>query len=256
MSRLCVCLFGLVLCTGIACDPDDTDNDDMNVLIITAPDMPDDMTLDMPEDLPDLAHDLSAPDDMPVMVEPDMPEEPDLEPDMPEEGLPSSCDEGCKVQDLTITFGEEVRPIGRAIYGFSVPEADGEPWTLYMEMLEGELQACPEGPSSPKHTLIMSGVPIFEDELPVDKQSFPDLNAVLFEFEEDLLPDPPFRTRAESITVSARALSVCVECVGMPAPSDPDGFMAITMSATFPEGEIAGDVYAVHCDSLDRPAVQ
>ncbi len=257
MFVMCVsCVFG-------ACSQDPSSHsEDMDVVI----DMPEDQASDLtqPLDMPDAEPDLEAPVDMPEeedLAAQDMPADlidmaPDMpSPDMPDGGLPGVCEGDCATQELTVTFGAETRSLGRAIYGLTAPSEEGEPWTLYLEALEGELDKCPEGPSAPDYTMIFANIPIFEDDMAITKEMVPGLSVAFFDFQGDLLPDNKPFTRADSITVSARALSVCEACVGMPAPSDEDGFLALTMEATFEEGTIAGDIYAVHCDSMDQPPI-
>ena len=174
-----------------------------------------------------------------------------------EMGLGSECDEACALQRLEIALNGQTRALSRAVYGLTAPSSSsqGGGWEIYLEAYEGGDQGCPSDESAtPRYTMIVSGLPIPQDLEPINKLSEPSLNAVLFDFDGDLIEGTSLWTRATNVTVSARALSVCTECVGQPAPSDQEGFVALTLTAQLEGGGlIEGELYASHCDSLDEP---
>ena len=162
-------------------------------------------------------------------------------------GLPKSCSGTCATQTLTVTFGSTTVPIERAVYGVD-KDAQGQPG-VYIEALHGGFTGCPQQ-SSPTtdRTLIISGLPLPLDTTAITKTD--GLVVSLLDYKGDLLPTKPV-TKATAASVTFVAADVCPGCVGKPAPSHPGGFVALDLSATFPEGTVSGRLYAVHCDSLD-----
>lgn len=162
-------------------------------------------------------------------------------------GLPKSCSGSCAKQTLTVTFGSTTVPIERAVYGVD-KDAQGKPG-IYIEALHGGFTGCPQQ-SSPTtdRTLIISGLPLPLDTTAITKTD--GLVVSLLDYKGDLLPSKPV-TKATAASVTFVAADVCPGCVGKPAPSHPGGFVALDLSATFPEGTVSGRLYAVHCDSLD-----
>lgn len=223
-------------------------------------DMPADASMDMP-DADTLSDQDTVPADQGVdadMGEPlDLAEEPDLS-DMNGAGdMRPTCERECATHALTIEFGANTRSLGRAMYGLSSPEqsVNGEEWEIYVESLEGGYSGCTQELSpSPDYTFILSGLPILMGGEVLSKET-DQINAILFDYEGDLVPDPPFRTVATEVRVTARTTSVCTDCVGMMAGdmdnSDPNGFVSLEVEAIFPEGSVKGMLYAEHCDSLD-----
>ena len=204
-----------------------------------------------------------APDDMGVdadMQDPlDSAQDLDTQDLAQPEDMRPTCEGDCATHSLTIEFGADTRTMERAVYGLSSPEqsVNGEGWEIYVEALEGGFAGCPEELSpSPDYTLILSGLPLLVGGEVLSKETAP-INAILFDYKEDLISGFPPRTVATELTITARAASVCVDCVGAtPAGgdmdnSDPEGFVSLEIEATFPEGTIKGTLYAAHCDSLD-----
>lgn len=161
--------------------------------------------------------------------------------------LPKSCSGACAKQTLSVIFGSVTAPIERAVYGID-KDAQGKPG-IYIEALHGGFAGCPQQ-SSPTtdRTLIVSGLPLPTDTTPITKTD--GLVVSLLDYKGDLLPSKPL-TKATAASVTFVAADVCPGCVGKPAPSHPGGFVALDLSATFPEGTVSGRLYAVHCDSLD-----
>ncbi len=212
--------------------------EDLGIIVDSSPDM-------IESDMADMQADAD------MLPDEDMDMAPDMMEDMSSTDLPSTCGESCQQQDLTLMFGQNSRTIERAVYGLSSPDmsVNGQ-WEIYIEALQGGFSGCPDEQSSaPDYTMVLTGMPIFTQKGDWTSDSH-NINAVLFDYEGDLLPDPPFYARATAVQVSPRALDVCVPCVEN-SMSDEDGFVALDMSATFMEGTISGSLYAVHCDSLD-----
>lgn len=224
----------------MAMTPDDMSQPDMS-----ARDMPLDQG-EPPKDLgPDIPPSLDAPADL---EEIDMAGPEDMRP---------TCEGDCATHDLTIAFGANTRALGRAVYGLSSPEqsSSGEGWEIYVEALQGGFSGCPEELSNaPEYTFIVSGLPIVTGGEELSNETH-QLNAILFDYQGDLVPDPPFRTTATDVRITARTTSVCTDCVGMGSSmmgnSDPGGFVSLDIEATFPEGTVSGTLYAEHCNSLD-----
>lgn len=157
-------------------------------------------------------------------------------------GLPSTCEGGCRATDLTAAFGATTRRLDRAYYGVTASSA-----TLHVEAYRGGDPGCPT-PSSPPpdYTLVLGTVAIPTSTMPAGSPGN------LLDFVGDLLGGP-LGAAATSVTLTPVAANVCATCVGMPAPADPDGLLALEVSLTFESGTITGHLFATHCDSLDTP---
>lgn len=165
--------------------------------------------------------------------------------DGPESSLPTTCEGACATLALTATFNGNTRTFDRAFYGFTLSRLGA---SLYLEASAGGTAGCPTGGGrTPDRTFRI-------DALAVPTSSAPLTGAgALLDFRGDLLPAAPTAS-ADTTTATPVAASLCPECVGMPAPSDPDGFLALDVQSTFTgaaPGTVAGHVYATHCDSLD-----
>lgn len=251
----------------LACRDDDTspDRDDMSS---STADMTGDASMQQDATMADMADMGSDQDLLPLdqgddadMSEPlDAPQDLSSSDMMDMEDMRPTCEGECATHDLTIAFGATTRSLGRAVYGLSSPEqsVNGEGWEIYVEGLQGGFAGCPEELSdAPDYTFILNGLPILTGGEVLSKETH-QLNAILFDYEGDLVPDPPFRTVATEVRVTARTTSVCTDCVGAmgeddmgSSNSDPGGFVSLEVEAVFPEGVISGTLYAEHCDSLD-----
>jgi hypothetical protein len=159
-------------------------------------------------------------------------------------GLPTTCAGACATLDLTATFGGTSRGFDRAFYGLTRGRAGT---TLYVEATGGGDPGCPtETSRTPERTFRVADL-----ALPASTAPLAGAGALL-DFTGDLLPGAPVAS-ASATTVTPVAARLCASCVGMPAPSDPDGLVALDVTATFaaPPGTVSGRVYATHCDSLD-----
>lgn len=80
-------------------------------------------------------------------------------------------------------------------------------------------------------------------------------NVNLLDLAGEILGDQLF-ANATSLSMTVSASSLCQDCAGMPAPSDPDGFVAFELDAEWsdldPPLTASGYVHATHCDSLDE----
>jgi ABC-type Fe3+-hydroxamate transport system substrate-binding protein len=159
-------------------------------------------------------------------------------------GLPTTCAGACATLDLTATFSGTSRGFDRAFYGLTRGRAGT---TLYVEATGGGDPGCPtETSRTPERTFGVADL-----ALPASTAPLAGAGALL-DFTGDLLPGAPVAS-ASATTVTPVAARLCASCVGMPAPSDPDGLVALDVTATFaaPPGTVSGRVYATHCDSLD-----
>ncbi len=168
--------------------------------------------------------------------------------DAPASTLPATCDATCRTQSLAVRFGNTSLPIERAVYGV---ERAGGGFAIHLEALHGGFSGCPTMSSpTPARTLVVSGLPVPRDDAPRSERD--GVSATLLDYEGTLLPGAPL-TRATAVRVTATAALVCTSCLGAAPPADPNGFLALELQATFPEGTIGGHVFASHCDSLDGP---
>ncbi|MBP6841179.1 MAG: hypothetical protein KBG28_29800 [Kofleriaceae bacterium] len=162
-----------------------------------------------------------------------------------EAGLPTTCDGACRAMTLTAAFGAVSHTFDRAFYGLTVA---GATTTLYVEASLGAAAGCPTASSpTPDYTFRLANL-----ALPTSTASLP-ASGGLIDFVGDLLPTVPTAS-AMSTSVIPVAASLCPTCVGQPAPSDPDGLIAVDVVATFSgaaSGVVSGRAVATHCDSLD-----
>ena len=159
------------------------------------------------------------------------------------------CAGACAELTLSATFGGTTRAFDRAFYGITAAAvaSSGAP-ELHVEATAGGGETCPTDSSpTPDRTLVVDGVPPGATAA-LDESS--GVSVSLLDFTGELLPDAPI-ARATALSVTVAFADVCVECVGGAPPSDPDGAVALDVTATFAEGAAAGHVYAVHCDSMD-----
>jgi hypothetical protein len=154
----------------------------------------------------------------------------------------STCEGTCQTTALTATFGQTTRVLDRAYYGISKTPSGS---TLFVEAYRNAPARCPEeSDPPPDYTLVLGSVPI-----PTEPSNATSPGNLL-DFKGDLLGGDLGR-RADTVMLMAVAANVCAICVGMPAPSDPDGMIAFDAALGFPGGTVAGHLYATHCDSLD-----
>lgn len=155
--------------------------------------------------------------------------------DAPASTLPATCDATCRTQSLTVRFGGTTLPIERSVYG---TERAGAGFAIHLEALHGGFSGCPMMTSpTPARTLVVSGLPVPRDTTARSERD--GVSATLLDYEGTLLPGAPL-SRATAVSVTATA-------------ADPNSFVALELTATFPQGTIAGHIFATHCDSLDGP---
>lgn len=160
----------------------------------------------------------------------------------PDAGGFTSCEGACRTTALTAAFGATTRQLDRAHYGVTA-SATGA--TLHVEAYRGGGTGCPTTDSpTPSYTLVLGTVPVPTSTAPSTSPGS------LLDFQGDLLTSGVIAT-ATAVTLTPVAASVCTTCVGMAAPSDPDGFVALDVALTFPDGTVTGHLFATHCDSLD-----
>ncbi|MDQ3368598.1 MAG: hypothetical protein M3680_24480 [Myxococcota bacterium] len=149
-----------------------------------------------------------------------------------------SCTGACTMTQLTATFGSVTRTLDRAVYGITQ-----QPLSIRVEAHRGGMAGCPTASSpTPDYTLILARVPA-----PPATGTTP---GNLLGFKGDLL-NGALGAAATMVTSTVVASEICPTCFGMPAPSDPDGFIALDLALTFNGGTVTGHLYATHCDSLD-----
>ncbi|MGN6109814.1 MAG: hypothetical protein ACTHU0_32200 [Kofleriaceae bacterium] len=157
-------------------------------------------------------------------------------------GFPATCEGACRMTRLTAKFGSTMRQLDRAYYGVTGSGANA---TLHVEAYRGGAAGCPtESSPTPDYTMILGTVPV---PTSTDELSSP---GNLLDFSGDLLGGS-IGASATAVKLTPVAANVCTDCPGMPAPSDPDGMVALDVRLTFANGTITGHLYATHCDSLD-----
>lgn len=267
-----VVILGFALALGTACDSDSDDGSSADTDATsaqdttqtadltpdtetdTAPDVePDSSTPDTGADLePDSADAVDVPPDA-VDVPPDAPEDstgdaPDLADEDASELPDPGCDAACQQTTLNAQFGEASAPFDRAFFGLSAPETttSGE-WEIYIEAQYGGSTQCPDESSpTPERTLILTG--LAASIAPGEQLS--GLGATLIDYDGALL-GADYIERGSSVSVTAVATELCIDCVGQPAPAQPLSFVALELTGLFPRGTIDGHLYAIHCDSMD-----
>lgn len=153
-----------------------------------------------------------------------------------------TCEGSCQTTALTATFGADTRVLDLAFYGVT---KDPSGTSLHVEAYRGAGMGCPEMSSpTPDYTLILGVVPVPTSTTPITSP------ANLLDYQGDLL-DGPLGAAATQVMLAPVAARVCTTCVGLPAPSDSDGMIAVDVSVTFAAGTVQGHLYATHCDSLD-----
>ncbi len=161
----------------------------------------------------------------------------------PDAAVPTTCDGACRTTTLAAQFGATTRSFDHAAYGVTVTA--GQPPTLHVEAYRGGPAGCPTASSpTPDYTLVLSELALPTTAAPVATA------ANVLDFVGDLLGGP-LGAAATAATATPIALDVCPTCVGQPAPADPDGLVALDLTATFAAGTVTGHLFAVHCDSLD-----
>lgn len=157
-------------------------------------------------------------------------------------GLPTTCTGACARTMLMATFDGTTRVLGAAYYGLTQTSGGS---TIRVEAYRGSDPGCPdEGSGTPDQTLILVAIPVPTTTDPTTT------TATLLDFEGALLGGP-INASATAVTLVPTAASICLDCVGMPPPSDPDGVLALDADLTFADGTIRGHLFAKHCDSLD-----
>lgn len=161
----------------------------------------------------------------------------------PDAAVPTTCEGACRTTTLAAQFGATTRTFDRAVYGVTVTA--GQPPTLHVEAHRGGSGGCPSASSpTPDYTLVLGELALPTTAAPVATA------ANVLDFVGDLLGGP-LGAAATAATATPIALDVCPACVGQPAPADPDGLVALDLTATFAAGAVTGHLFAVHCDSLD-----
>jgi len=164
----------------------------------------------------------------------------------------TACAGACRVVTLEATFDGDVFPFDRAFYGLTAPSqsTSGE-WEVHLEAHAGGSSECPtEASPTPDRTVVLSGLTVVDVEAPSSGPLDSGLSASLLDFEGSVLGGEPVAS-ATFVEVTAQSGDVCTGCVGQPAPSDPDGFVALDLHAELDAGTISGHVFAAHCDSMD-----
>lgn len=162
-------------------------------------------------------------------------------------GLSTVCEGDCQRLTATVELNAVQATFEEAFYGLSISASAPGVAKLYIEAsLQGGAGCPTEASPTPVWLLVVSNIPV---PLSVDPVS-DGLSVTFVDFSGQLLMTGPI-SRATSSQVQLTSAQLCIECVGMPAPSQPDGHVALDVMATFPEGSATGHIYATHCDSLD-----
>lgn len=149
----------------------------------------------------------------------------------------ASCTGACMLTSLSGTFGDKSGAFTRAQHGVETG-ASGEP-LLYLEAHAGGSPACPDQNSpAPERTLILANVPRGQVGETFTKAD--GVTAAILDF-DGALGLPP----------TTKATAVEVKLVAVDA-ANPPAFVALDVTATFPEGTVTGHAYASYCDSLSK----
>ncbi len=141
-------------------------------------------------------------------------------------GLTSECTGDCAVTALRAEF-EAVRVLDVAVFGNN---GDG---TLHVESYLGGDGGCPSETSpTPDYTLVLGKVAPPNGTAPTTS------TGNVLDFVGDLLGG----------SLGAQANTVIVQAVAASTE-----FVALDVDLEFPNGAIAGHLYATHCGSLDSP---
>ncbi len=154
-----------------------------------------------------------------------------------------ACDQACRTQTLTATFGATTEPFERAVYGVTSPaKSVSKTWELHVEAMHGGFAGCPvETSPTPKRALVIAGLPVpFATPRSYDQGA----RASLLDYSSTLTTEPILR--ATKVLATPRATDVCTDCATHDA-----GFVAFDLEAMFDGGTLRGHVYAIHCDSMD-----
>lgn len=155
----------------------------------------------------------------------------------PDAGPPpfDECSGDCAETAAEATFGDTREPFDLAYFGL---EADGR---MRIELYGDAEPGCPTMTSpTPGRTLVVFGLTPPTDRAPQTEAD--GLAVTLFDFDGTLTSEPLLR--ADSATVTPRAANL--------SPVS-EAFVAFQLQALFPEGDVSGQAYATHCDSLDAP---
>lgn len=147
----------------------------------------------------------------------------------------STCEGACKVTSLVATFGGKARTLVRSQHGTQPGDGGSE---LHAEAHLGGAPECPtETSPQTDYTFVLTAVPrgrtgkVTEADGP---------KGAFFDFKGDLGLPPIARATKIEVTVAA------VDSATPPA------WVAMDVSATFPEGTVTGHLYTAHCTSLDQ----
>lgn len=143
------------------------------------------------------------------------------------------CDGPCAVTSARATFGATEEPFDVAYFGL---DADGR---IRVELYGEAAPGCPTMTSpTPARTLVIHGLrPQTEPAEQTDG-----LAVTLFDFDGSLTSEPLLRATSASVHTEAARLTPTA-----------DAFVAIDITAAFPDGTVTGHAYATHCESLSAP---
>ncbi len=162
-------------------------------------------------------------------------------------GLSTVCEGDCQALTAVVELNSTQATFQKAFYGLSISTSNPGVAQLYIEASMEGGAGCPmESSPTPDWLLVISNIPVPLSADPVSD----DLSVTFVDFSGQLLMNSPI-SRATTSEVQLTSAQLCIECVGMTAPSQPDGHVALDVMATFEQGSAMGHIYATHCDSLD-----
>ena len=165
--------------------------------------------------------------DMPAI---DAPVTVDAAPDAPT-GF-AACTGACRTTTLTATFAA-TRTLDKAYYGVTT-----SPPSLHVEAYANAPAGCPTSSSpNPDYTLILGRAPIPTDATPSTSPGN------VLDFQGDLLGGP-LGAQATMVTITPTAAASVMAA---------NGFVALDVMLTFPNGTVSGHLFATHCASMDAP---
>ncbi|RAL20929.1 hypothetical protein DL240_14740 [Lujinxingia litoralis] len=156
-------------------------------------------------------------------------------------------------EPFVLTLDGQEYDFSDAYFGLTHPQMSEQGrWEFYIEVSEGGAEGCPsEDSATPARTMLVLGVVLdIDGNLSTDN---PEL--VIFDYMGDFIDpaaNPPLIRTEDGAQITPIVTDYCLDdCVGQPAPSQPESRLKLFVAGTFPQGQGQGMIEATHCDSMD-----